>query len=324
MADHELRRGRIGGSRAAALFGAHEYLDEFGLYAEMLGSEPRPPNIRMIVGKAMERGILALVEWKTGKKVEYHDRTIVDAERPYMAATPDGFIAGEQCGVDAKLVWWDQRHLWGEDVNSIPQQYVIQAWWYCAAFGFPRWLIAALIGMDDLRLYTVERDLEVERVMLARAEQWHARYILGGEVPPLGRSEAAGRWLQAIYPNHKRPDIREADADEAALLDSYVDVRKKQRELKLCQSEMETALKAAIKDREGLRWDEGLFTWRKTKDGEKTDWESMAHWLMHKHVEEPDRPQIIADYTTPKPGFRKIRIDHPALKKSAGEEEAAA
>jgi hypothetical protein len=89
---------------------------------------------------------------------------------------------------------------------------------------------------------------------------------------------------------------------------------------------LENLLKAAIKDREGLQWPGGKFTWRKTKDGTTTQWESLALGLLNQFVAtEQERADLLAFYTTPKPGYRKVRIDHPLLKKGAEDqrEEAA-
>src|SRR5215831_19132157 len=248
MPDHELRKNRIGGSEAPAVFNAHQYMTALELCLSKRGQiERSAPNIRMIVGKALEQGILSIYEWKTGRKVQYHDKTVIDPTRPYMAATPDAFCVAEKRGVDAKLVWWDQRALWGDDQDSIPLMYVIQAWYYCAAFDVPRWDIAALIGMDDFRVITIERDPEVERAMLKQVEAWHARYVLGNEIPPPDGADDTDRWLQAAYPNHKRPDLRQADAAEIDLLEAYVDLRVDQRAAKNRQDELERLLKAAIK-----------------------------------------------------------------------------
>jgi predicted phage-related endonuclease len=330
--DLELKRTRIGGSEVAPIFGIDDFgSTEFSVWYRKKGGgqgEDSGDNQRAMVGKALEPGILDLYTRITGRKVEYHDRTIVDPARPYMAATPDALCIGERRGVDAKLVYWDQHKLWGETANEIPHRVVMQAWWYMAAFDYDVWDICALVGLDP-RVYTIHRDREAEQRMLEHVERWHAKYILGDAIPPLGRSADAARWLQRMYPNHKRPDLREAEFGEVAMLENYVHLRLTEKLLKATKFEMETALKAAIKDREGLTWlnGEAKFTWRKTKDGEETDWESLALGLLYGLVkDEKERAQKLADHTTPKIGERRLRIEHPALRKGASstpETEAA-
>jgi predicted phage-related endonuclease len=312
--DPELRRDRLGGSEVAVVFNAHEYLTAFGVAAMKKGAlKPDPPNIRMIVGKACERGILDLYTYVTGREVEYSDQTFVHPTRRYMAATPDAFVKGERRGVDAKLVFWDQRGNWGDTADEIPHRVVIQCYWYMAAFDFDLWDVCALVGMDDPRIYTIERNLEAEKAMLARAEEWHARYILGDEMPPMDCSAEAARWLQAIYPNHKTPDLRDADETESLLLDTYLELRLKQKELSTTQAEMETMLKAAIKDREGLRWGDGRFTWRKQKG--RTDWKSLAISLLYEFIKDETLRAERQEFYVGE-GTRRIRLDHPLWKEA--------
>lgn len=330
MLDLQTRKDRIGGSEVAAIFGDDDFgRDGFSVWYDKKGDKgtgpPEPPSIRMVMGQKLERGILDLYSHITGKKIEYHNRTIAHPRRRYMAATPDALCLMERRGVDAKLVFWDQRKHWGPTANEIPHRVVMQAWWYMAAFDYDYWDICALIGTGEPAVYTIERDLEVERAMLARVEEWHARYILGNEIPPLGRTPEAAQWLARLYPDDNRPNMREADEAEIAVLTEYVNVRVAEKELEGRRAELETQLKAAIRDHEGLEWPEGKFTWRKTKDGHKTDWESMSLGLLHEFIkDEPAREERINFYTRPIPGYRKIRLDHPAVRKGAHQKEEVA
>lgn len=326
MADFELRKSRIGGSEVAAIFGCHQFLTRFGLYyrKKVEAESEAPASSRMVIGKLLERGLVDVYSYITGRPAEYFDKTVLDPTRRYMAATPDAFCAHERRGVELKVVQLDQFRHYGDGPGEIPFRIALQCDWYMAAFDYDLWDVCAYLGTGEPRIYTFERDQEAERAMLARVEEWHARYILGDEIPPLDSSDESRRWLQEVYPTHKRPDIREADEDEANLLDEYVAVRVQQKCLRAQQVEMETLLKAAIKDREGLEWEAGRFTWRKTKDGEEIDWESMATGLLYGLVDDAQRADVLAQYTHPKPGVRRIRIDHPALRKGANDEEATA
>jgi hypothetical protein len=81
-----------------------------------------------------------------------------------------------------------------------------------------------------------------------------------------------------------------------------------------------------IADREGLEWEQGTFTWRKSEDGKAVDYKSMAIALLHHHYKEPEaREAVLADYTKVKLGTRRIRIIHDDLRSggTAEQEEAA-
>jgi predicted phage-related endonuclease len=324
MPDLTLHKTRIGGSGAAAIFGLHQWLTAFALWYSMkVRQGPEDPmDIRMVIGKMLERSLPGIYSYMTGREVEYFDKSVADPTRPYMMATPDAFCVNERRGVEFKVVQWDQSRKYGENANEIPARVIIQADWYMAAFDYDLWDVCAYVGTGAPRIYTLHRDRETERAMLARVEEWHTRYILGDERPPLDNSYEAQRWLQEVYPMHKRPDMRDATPEEALLLDDYVALRVAQKAMKVRQAEMETALKAAVADREGIEFDEGRFTWRRTKDSQWIDWQSLANGLLYGFIaDQQKRDEKLAEYTHPKPGYRKIRIDHPALRAIAAAEE---
>jgi predicted phage-related endonuclease len=305
----------IGGSEVAALFDADEYKDQFGVWAGKKGGLKRsqqPENIRMLVGKCLEEGVLKLYTHITGRRLEYCDVTSQHPERPYMIYTPDALCVNERRGVDAKVVFWDQRRKWGLNADEIPLRVQFQAFWYMAALDYDLWDICALVGEGEPRIYTVHRDCEAERVMLARVEEWHCRYILGNERPPIGSSTEAGRWLQQTYPGTYPviQDLRQATEEEVLTLNHYVQVRLAQKALDAEQAALEVQIKDAIKDREGLEWEDGIVTWRKTKDKEETKWKDMALGLLHHHIkDEKSRAEVLALYTEIKEGSRRFLMN---------------
>lgn len=147
--------------------------------------QPGDRDIRMVVGKALEPGVLSLYTYVTGRQVTYCDVTSVHPVRPWMAYTPDAICNDERRGVDAKVVFWDQRRKWGEKADEIPERVQLQAYWYMAALNYDVWDVCALVGEGEPRVYTIERDPEAEKAMLDRTFEWYSRYLLGDEIPPL-------------------------------------------------------------------------------------------------------------------------------------------
>jgi predicted phage-related endonuclease len=274
----------------------------------------------MMAGKFFEEAILKLYAFTTKRDVEYFDKTLTDPERPWMVYTPDGLVRNEKRGVDAKLVAWDQRRNWGDGPGEIPEYIQLQAYYYMAATNYPVWDIAAMIG-DQLRIFAVERlDPTAEQAMLARVWEWHQRFIVRDERPPIDGSGAAAYWLKTTFPHHKRPDLRQATPEEITLLTDYAQVRFEEAGVKERRALLENLIKAAIADKEGLVWPEGKFTWRRTKDSVEVDWEAMARGLLQNHFKtEEARQSVMEFYTRPKPGIRKIRFEHDAMR---GEEAA--
>lgn len=318
----ELRRMSLGGSDIGAIFGADENRDAFSVWWSKKGrsADRDEPNERMLVGKALEQGVLSLYTHVTGRKVEYHDRTMIHPTRPWMAFTPDALCTEERRGVDAKVVFWDQRYKWGQSADEIPDRIQMQCWWYMAALDYDQWDVAALIGEGLPRIYTIHRDQEVEKAMLERAREWHARYILGDEHPPMSGSDECHRWLQATFPNHRRPDIREADQFETDIMMTYGEIRGVQQ---LCIKErkrLEAILKEAVGNSEGISAPSARFTWRRTKDGTAVDWKALAKDVLENHVaNEQVRRELEMEYTRVKPGIRRIHFKADGV--ATGEDE---
>jgi putative phage-type endonuclease len=289
MIDQSKRRYGLGGSDVPVIFGADPYgRTQFDLWLQRTGQvEPTPPSLQMRLGKKVEAPLMDLYREETGRNVEpMFDRTFIHPERPFQIATPDGLIVDEQRGVEIKMVFHDFAHAWGDPPYEVPDWVELQTWHYMAFYGYPAWDVYACVE-GDLRLYTVERDPKNEAIMLEREREWVERYLIRGEHPPLEHSEAANRWLLKTYPTHKRPDLRPAEPDEIKLLDEYVDLRIKEKLAERRTDELETLLKLAIADREGLEWEDGRFTWRTRKGRTSTNWEAIARGLKE-YVSEED------------------------------------
>jgi predicted phage-related endonuclease len=304
MPDHAVRALGIGGTDVAAIFGWDRYRDAHTVWAEKMGKQERtPPSPRMKLGKYFERGIIEYYSAETGHPVKFLDITMQAPGREWMVYTPDAICLDEPRGIDAKLVQWDQRHLWGPTEYDIPIRVQTQCRWYMACADFPFWDVAAVLG-DDLVVYTIERDVALEAGIVEHIEEWYQRHIVGGEEPPMGPTEGSERFLKEHFPRNKLM-IREADEGEAALLDHYTDVREKDRELQSEKDALENQIKFAIGHYDGLTWPRGKFTWKNTKDSQKVEWEALATSLM-KRYEADDRQGLIQQFTTMKPGVRRM------------------
>jgi predicted phage-related endonuclease len=314
-----LRSQGIGGSEVGAIFGCDERRDAFAVWARKKGHLRRDdsPNMRAEYGKALEQGILRLYTLVTGREVVHHDRTCVHPDRPWQVYTPDALCVHERRGVDAKLVFWDQRHRWGYTADELPERVVLQCFWYMSALDYDVWDVAALIGEEEPRIITVYRDPEAEAAMLARVEEWHARYIAGDDIPPIGNSEESSQWLKETYRHHKRPDMVEASQGQAVMLDRLAEVRSLEAELKAEHKTLDNRIRQAIGSREGIYSATARYTWRLTKDSEFVDWQALGRSLM-KGLD--DEVAIIQEFTRLKPGYRRTYFKHEAMT-AGGDEE---
>jgi predicted phage-related endonuclease len=305
MISEQLRNCGVGGTDIAAILGVDNYRDAFSVWAEKTGRLERlPATPRMRLGKYFEKGIIAYYSELTGRETEFIDETRRDPNRPFMVWTPDAICRNEPRGIDAKLVAWDQRHLWGDTSNDIPARVQCQCHWYMAAEKYEVWDVIALLGSDQPHIYTIERDLEIEREMLERAEEFWKRYIIGDEQPPIGDSEGSTRYLRERFPRNLF-EVREAEPAEIETLEQYAQAR---AERDCAQGDItlfENQIKLAIGNADGLVWPNGKFTWKRTKDSTRVDWESLAGSLMAS-LNDSERAAHKAAFSEVRPGIRRI------------------
>jgi predicted phage-related endonuclease len=311
MLDHNLRKLAIGGSEIGAILGIDPDRDAFAIWAQKRGGlQPMPEEDRpmyMWYGRLLEEGVLRIYQHITGRPTVYCNDSRVDPERPWMVWTPDGLCKNERRGVDAKVVRWDQGYKWGETSDDIPPRIVAQCWWYMAASDYNVWDVVALIGGQDVRIYQIDRDLEAEREMLFRAAEFYRRYLIGDEIPAIGQSREAERWLKQMFPRQRTP-LRDATSFEELALNEYSNLRIHEARYNVARERAEVRLKMLIADAEGLKWPAGRVTYRATKDGIKTDWEAMAYSLMQTMTPE-ERNTEIARFSATRPGHRRLLWD---------------
>ena len=314
--DQLIRNSGISGSRAAAIYNAHPFMTQFDLRALILGevSDEHNSDTRQLLGQCLEPGILEVFGKIHGVRVIPNSTTFRHPDIPIVVGTPDGFIEGENTGIDAKVIAPDSARAWGSEATDIPEYILIQAYWYMALMGYAKWIIAALVA-GWLRFYTIHEDRPLQARMIELAQEWWDRFIVKGELPPFTGSPRESQWLQRAYPRH-HPPVRLATPEEQELLDRYVTLRVGQMHLNAELAVNVNTIKAAIGDGEGLKWDAGagVFTWRKPKNSRVTDWKSMAIALLYNFVkEDAERADLLSKYTRDKENSRRIHVKHPLL-----------
>jgi putative phage-type endonuclease len=292
----------IGGSEIGAVVGVDPRCRPWELWAHKKGILPRPEaSPRMLLGKALEEGIIRYYGVVTGRKTEFRDKIQQDPDRPWMVGTPDALCIEEERGVDAKLVHWDQRFKWGHTAEEVPDYIQLQCRWYMELLDVPRWDVAALMG-ENLEVFSFERDRRLGCFLVTKAREFWERYLIGDQEPPMEFSDGARQWLKATFPS-QQADIRPATEEEIALLDEYAAVREDFKEAAKERERLEFLLKKAIKDAEGLEWEHGRFTWRLAKG--RPDWKKLADVLMKGFAPE-EKKGLIGQHM--QPGSRKIHF----------------
>ena len=306
--DHELRATGWTSTDFAALLGVDEERDLHSAVVEKVyGRIPLPVTDALLRGKYLERGILDWWSHKSGKAVEpLFSKTFRHPKYEHVLASPDALVVGGNEGLEIKTLSQFQGHKYGASADDMPPKTQLQAVVCMEVMNKDSWRII-LYWADRLRDIEMERDREFGEWVCAMGEEMWDRYAVRKEMPPIGGSKISAAYLQQRWPNHKRPDLRVATDEEIEQLRRYGRLRAEQKDLAKQRATLENQIKDAIKDREGLVWEGGRFTWRRAKDSKIIDWESMAIALRtHYLKDEAARVKLTEDYTHTKPGSRRI------------------
>ena len=300
----EERKKGIGASEAAAVLGVSPWSSPVDVWARKRGLIPEiEDNERLRTGRLFEEPIAQLYAEREkvtltggGYDLRFHPKGLP------IFATPDRIVddANRPRGLEIKTVEPMAASAWGEEgSDQIPPYYVTQVAVCMSVTGLPEWDVAAFFGMNDFRIYRLQRDMELENAILDRCSTFWNRYVIGNEEPALDGSEACAEYLVRKYPANRLPLIG-ANEEAEQLLANLFAIRDQAKDDDAIQTEYENKLKAIIGEAEGIQGICGRVLWKKNKDSEKTEWEAVARAL--------NAPaDLIAQHTIIKPGPRVFR-----------------
>lgn len=295
MIDTELRSTGIGASEIAAVVGLDSRRDQFSVYVDKLGLvERNAPTVRMKSGKRFERPIAEWYGEVAGVPVQWFDSTLANSQRSWQVFTADAFVLrnAEQpvaafediarraaWGEDSKLVSWDQVGSWGQSgTDLVPDTIALQAQWSCSATGLPFWDIAAVFGLDDLRIYRIHSSPEIQAVLLEEGHKFWHNHVLRRVPPKPGPSPATGEALKKMFPKHTEA-MRPALPEEEPLIEALKTAKIAFKAAERAKDEAEHTIQFAIGDADGLILGKEKITWKKSADTRDTDWETIARTL---------------------------------------------
>lgn len=255
---HELRRGYIGGSDAAAVIGLNAYVSPYSLWAEKTGRIPGfAGNLATEVGTYLEEFVAKKFEAETGKKVRKCNLSILNSKYPFAIANIDREVVGEDAGLEIKTT--DSLNLKKFKNGEYPVNYYCQCMHYMAVTGKKRWYLAVLIGNKDFKVFVIERD-EAEIVALMAAEEAFWQLVKSDTPPGIDGSQATTETIKTIYSedNNDVVDLYGYAAD----LEQYVSLGKQIEELKSIREEAGNRIKEYMGEAGGGECDHFKVTWR--------------------------------------------------------------
>lgn len=250
----------IGGSDIASILGCSPYKSAVELYLEKRGEAPCvADNAILRRGRRLEPYVREMYAEETGRRVA--DGAFVVGREPWICANLDGISGLDKMDrvLEIKTANPFTRRDWGDEgTDRVPVYYTAQLQWYLMVTGMARADLAALIGLDDFRIFTIEADCELQASLLDRARVFWQR-VQDRSPPPAVSSEDLAR----LFPKHQQGAVVEASDVDLGVLQELRRVRAQIDEFEAQESVLKMSLQARIGEAEALTLDGiPLATWK--------------------------------------------------------------
>ena len=198
----------LGGTDIGTILGLSPYKTPLELWSELVsGEQPASRDlIHLRFGQHAESFIASEYERATNLFTAVHSPTLfhkkhgfmfghVDRfvlDRPDTPAVVDGTITADKL-LECKTSSAFSKNDWGEPgTDQVPPLYLVQCAWYMAITECQSADLAVLIGNSDFRVYTIERDMELESLILSHAQHFWHEHVLGKKPPePISVQDAS-------------------------------------------------------------------------------------------------------------------------------------
>ena len=305
----EARRAGITATDVAKVLGFSPFGGPLTVYLDKKGlSDPRPTSQRMRMGKRLEAPILEEYQEVTG-----HPSTLISGEAlvqgeccPLVLSSLDAHWQDWGSLVEIKNLHSAMASKYGEEgTDRVDMPYLLQAHWEMLATGLERVDLAVLFGGQELKVFTITKDAELQGIMLERASRFWADHILADVPPAPDASDEAREYLAKRYakPTGKLAEPTEeilalAEALRSAQVDlAAAEGREKEARIKLM---------GLLGEFDGVQTPIGKVAWVRPKPTAKLNHEALAD-LLWPHVPEQVREEAKRAATATRQGSAYLK-----------------
>ena len=170
------RKNYLGGSDLGAICGLNPYRTALDVYLDKTSDDiSEETNAAMRWGNLLEDVVAKAYSEDTGYDVEIEPNTIYHPQYSFLAANIDRWADNKRRILECKTASFLKAKEWGDlGTDQIPESYLIQNATYSAVCNVPVVDTAVLIGGQDFRIYTYNRNKELEEKLIKIAcNFWH-------------------------------------------------------------------------------------------------------------------------------------------------------
>ena len=255
------RQSGLGGSDIATLFGINPYSTKLELYLQKRGEIKPTADTRLTrTGRAMEGVIAVMVAEREGAKLRKVNRTLRHPKHDFLIAHIDRDYVGVRKGLEIKNVSPRMAYLWGKDgtPDAVAEHYLPQPHHYMLVLDYDLFDVAAYFGGDDLRVYPMARDPEMDELIIESAHDfWHNHVLAGVPPEPDFEHKSTLPMLRRMYPGTNGETVIARDLDETLLYWAKVaeDAAAKARQYEMVSDQAKNHLLAAMGEAAILKLD---------------------------------------------------------------------
>jgi putative phage-type endonuclease len=266
----------IGGSDIGAILGLSKFRTPLEVWMEKTGKEVRQlDSLPLRFGSFAEEFVASEYARATGFELLHDESIYIHPTQPMMSAHVDRFVLGDGLNkpatrlLECKTANPFARGEWGEPgTDQIPMSYLCQCIWYMAITGIEQCDLAVLFGNSDFRIYEIERDLELEALVIEKALHFWKEYVLK-DIPPLAQTEGD---YQALFKKSDPSKTIEANQKTVELIRQLQSLSKQSGDVDSEITQIKQHIMSEMKEAEVLSYQGNVIaTWKAPKPSFRLD-----------------------------------------------------
>lgn len=264
------RKLGLGATDCAVVMGLSRYKTPYELWLEKTGRKEEETILtddRLHLRHAHEETIAREYARRKNVKLRRVNQTIHHKKYPFMLCNLDRVIIGEKKIVECKSASGFMRSHWGESGSDVaPIEYLLQVQHQMACAEYDDSDIAALIDIDDYRIFSTPRNQKViANIESASDRFWHENVLADVAPPPTTRGD-----LKLMYPLNNGNFI-EATTEILERLDFLQAIKDDIKIMEGNKAEHEKEIIEFIAANDGIKLDDKvLATFQANKAGNRT------------------------------------------------------